>query len=105
MIKTMWLVIVLWTPENGKHNYYLKDPVKNYHIAATLDEKLPYEPGSWIKATVTMECDDVQTIQEINTGSRIVNFLRNDHFCNTTEVRNEECNERNSFVIGGIRYC
>lgn len=101
MVKTMWLLIVLWTPENGKHNYYLKDPVRNYHISATLDNKLPYNEGSWIKVKVNMECEHIHTNHIVGIST----FLRNDHFCNAKEITIENCNENNSIIVNGIRYC
>jgi len=101
-----WFIIKTHGIEDGTHNYYLLEPYKNYHVSISdLKEPLPHKENHWIKLKVTMDCEFVKTVEEIDTGLMIVQYLKNNYFCDAKEFEIEKCTDRNSFIVDGVRYC
>lgn len=98
-----WFIIKTHGIEaDGTHNYYVLEPTKNWHVALSdLKEPLPYKEDDWIKLKVTMDCEFVHTTEIVGRST----FLVNNHFCNAKEFEIEKCTDRNSFIVGGVRYC
>ena len=98
IILSGWFIISAHTTDI-RHDYTLTDPIKNVIVIASLDEPLTYEAGTWIKLRMQVECTKTSSYP-VQSFVALVTTR-----CVAKSVRELKCTERNSMVVGGIRYC
>lgn len=95
-----WFVISFYGMDEGKHNYLLQDKRTNTNVAWLSDKPLSYGQGANIKLKMLAECTKV-TAPAAGPGMHgVVSY-----YCNANKVEELKCTERNSIVVGGVRYC
>ncbi len=94
-----WFIISSYSVDADRHSYLVEDHIKNYHVAFTLPEKLSYGENAWIKLRMNATCSEEQQ------PSRVPYLFVRHFFCTAEAVEELKCTERNSFVVGGRRYC
>jgi hypothetical protein len=95
-----WFVISFYGMDNGKHNYLLQDKRTQTNVAWLSETPLPYGQGANIKLKIRADCDKVEAPPMSPGMHGVISY-----YCNANEVVELKCTERNSFVIGGVRYC
>lgn len=103
ILYTGWVLIKLFTFDQGKNVYYLHEPNKDIHINLVSKEKLPYGENQWVKLEVNAHCEKVDTTYKINGAKG--QFARQSMFCNATEFKIKKCTIRNSVIVNGTQYC
>ena len=109
MFKTIlmgWIMINSYSADGDKHNYVLYNGDKNTYVAISVDEPFGKELLSCVddrcsvKLKVFAECHSSKSYPLANSKVELITT-----FCSADRVQIQRCTERNSFVIGGRRYC
>jgi len=98
-----WFMIKMYNVDSMQHNYLLEDSIKNTVISATLKTPLSYGENTWIKLQIVATCDTTDEIFEAPGSSAI--FHKNTKICDSEEIKELKCTEKNSFIVNGIPYC
>ena len=99
----------------GVHVYDFKTRHWSYkqnliHVSASVDKPFTLEDGkkypenSWIKLKAIVECQDNKTPFFVGPTQR---GWSHHYLCTVVDkqIIDEKCTEKNSFVVGGVRYC
>lgn len=100
MLLTGWFIVSSHTLDKGQHNYLLVDMIQNHHVAYSNTEPLSEGEGSWIKLRMQLECNFVLEPPFAPGLQAVKNY-----YCDASRVIELKCTEKNSYVVGGKRYC
>lgn len=101
-----WIMINSVTVDGDKYNYELYDAHKNTYVAVIVDKPFKKKHLSCVddichvKLKMHVECTKSKSYPIANSKMALITT-----FCNASQVRIQHCTERNSFVVGGRRYC
>lgn len=105
-ILTGWFLINGTMMDNNLHYYELFDGQKNTYISAIVDKPFPKENLSCtddmchVKLKIEAECFKEKSYPIANSKMALITTV-----CTAQRVTYLLCTERNSFVVGGRRYC
>lgn len=106
MIQTIlfqtWFLISSYSVDDDRHNYLVHIKKHNVNLSLSLSEPLAYGEQRWIKLKVEADCNVVKTPFMVGTKQQ---GWHKDYFCSAEEAEEMKCTERNSFVVGGVRFC